>query len=265
MNASAQARRALEADLKSAVGLDQLELHYQPIQDIRSGAVTAYEALVRWRHPERGMIPPLDFIPLAEETNLIIPIGAWVLQKACSDMASRSGDVKVAVNFSPIQFKNPRLVETVRSALQASGLAPHRLKVEITESTLMQRDSLTIKLLKELQSLGVTIAMDDFGTGYSSLSYLQSYPINCIKIDRSFTKTLGEANSATAIVRAITTLAAAMGMSTIAEGVETKAQFEELSALGCTEVQGYYISAPKPASEILPRSDVAPTLQCQAA
>ena len=172
-------------------------------------------------------------------------------------MASRSGDVQVAVNFSPIQFKNPRLVETVRNALQASRLAPHRLKVEITESTLMQRDRLTIKLLKELQGLGATIAMDDFGTGYSSLSYLQTYPINCIKIDRAFIKVLGEANSASAIVRAITTLATAMGMSTIAEGVETKAQYDELATLGCTEVQGYYISAPKPASEILPKSDVA--------
>jgi diguanylate cyclase (GGDEF)-like protein len=253
MNAAAKSRSEMEAGLKIAIVERQFELHYQPIVDIRSKRITAYEALVRWRHPTRGMIPPVEFIPIAEETGVIIPIGTWVLQQACKEMAARSSHVKVAVNFSPIQFKNPDLVKIVKAALDDSGLEPHRLEVEITESTLMQKDSITIKLLEELRDLGVHISMDDFGTGYSSLSYLQTYPIHCIKIDRSFVSTLGKQGSAAAIVKAITTLAVCLGMSTIAEGVETQQQLEELEALGCDEAQGYYFSQPKPAAEILPR------------
>ncbi len=255
MHAMAQSRRALEASLKEAVENEQLELHYQPIMAIDTGEVTGYEALVRWRHPERGLVPPMEFIPLAEETGMIVQIGAWVLRRACADMAQRPGTLKVAVNFSPVQFKTPDLVATVKAALDDAGLDPQRLEVEITESTLMQKDGLTIRLLEELRALGVQIAMDDFGTGYSSLAYLQSYPINCIKIDRSFVMTLGHSNSAAAIIRAITTLATSLGMSTVAEGVETREQLMELGLLGCTEAQGFYFSPPKPAAEILPGAE----------
>jgi diguanylate cyclase (GGDEF)-like protein len=253
MNAVARARRTLEANLKTAIAEEQFELHYQPINAAGTRIVTGYEGLLRWRHPERGLVAPMEFIPIAEETGLIIQIGKWVLTKACSDMAQRPGALKVAVNLSPVQFKNPALIEIVKNALAKSGLSPSRLEVEITESTLMQRDALTIKQLEQLRALGVKIAMDDFGTGYSSLSYLQHYPIDCIKIDRSFVGALGKQPSATAIVRAITTLASSLGMTTIAEGVETELQLETLTILGCTEVQGYFFSPPRPANEILPQ------------
>jgi EAL domain-containing protein (putative c-di-GMP-specific phosphodiesterase class I) len=259
MDEAARARHVVEDGLKLAIENNQLELHYQPINDISSQTATGYEALVRWRHPERGLVPPMEFIPIAEETGLIIPIGAWVLLQACKDMVHRPAHLKVAVNFSPIQFKDPQLVEAVKAALTESGLPPNRLEIEITESTLMRRDSLTIKHLQELQALGVHISMDDFGTGYSSLSYLQSYPISSIKIDRSFVKTLGSDKSAAAIVRAITTLASCLGMSTIAEGVETKEQLAELLSLGCDEAQGYYFSKPMPAADILPVVNPAPS------
>lgn len=256
MNASAQARRALEVDLRAAVDRQQLTLHYQPVVDIESRRVTGYEALVRWHHPERGLISPAEFIPIAEETGLIVPIGAWVLQAACAEIAKHPAPLKVAVTFSAIQFKTPNLVAMVRDALALSALEPNRLEIEITESTLMQKDSTTIKQLQELQDLGVRIALDDFGTGYSSLSYLQTYPIQCIKIDRSFVSTLGEKRSAAPIIRAIVTLASILGMRTVAEGVETKQQLNELALLGCTEAQGYYFSSPKPAPEIWPESTV---------
>jgi diguanylate cyclase (GGDEF)-like protein len=252
MGATARARREIEESLRTALDARQLELHYQPIVSLESGRPTGYEALLRWRHPERGLIPPAVFVPVAEETGLIIPIGAWVIETACREIARRSSDLRLAVNLSPIQFNSPHLADTIRQALATSGLEARRLEVEITESTLMQRDNVTIGLLSELRAMGVKIAMDDFGTGYSSLSYLHTYPINCIKIDRSFVKTLGENASAAAIVGAITNLARALGMTTTAEGVETRAQLEQLAANGCTEVQGYYFSAPRPADEILP-------------
>lgn len=252
MDAAAQARREIETGLKIALEQNQFELHYQPINDISTKAVTGYEALVRWLHPERGLLPPGEFVPVAEETGLIVAIGAWVLRQACMDMATRSSHLKVAVNFSPIQFMDPQLVSVVKDALATSGLAPSRLEVEITESTLMRRDSLTIKHLTELRAIGVAILMDDFGTGYSSLSYLQTYPISCIKIDRSFIMSLADGKSSAAIVRAITTLANSLGMSTIAEGVETIDQLEVLRRLGCTEAQGYYFARPKPVDEIMP-------------
>jgi diguanylate cyclase (GGDEF)-like protein len=253
MNAVARARRTLEASLKTAIAEEQFELHYQPINAAGTRIVTGYEGLLRWRHPERGLVAPMEFIPIAEETDLIIQIGKWVINKACSDMAQRPSPLKVAVNLSPVQFKNPALIELVKNALARSGLAPSRLEVEITESTLMQRDAVTIKQLEALRALGVQIAMDEFGTGYSSLSYLQHYPIDCIKIDRSFVGALGKQPSATAIVRAITTLASSLGMTTIAEGVETELQLETLAILGCAEVQGYFFSPPRPANEILPQ------------
>ncbi len=252
MNAAAKKRRDVEDGLREALKRNQLEVHYQPITSIATRKITAYEALVRWRHPTRGLVPPFEFIPIAETTGLIVPLGEWVLRQACQDMAQRDTSISVAVNFSPIQFKDAGLVQMVENALQMSGLAPERLKVEITESTLMQRDSKTINHLKALKALGIQIAMDDFGTGYSSLSYLHTYPINCIKIDRSFVMCLGESEGAAAIIKAITSLATSLKMSTIAEGVETSAQLEALAGLGCTEAQGFYFSRPKPAGEILP-------------
>ena len=252
MQAAIEARHALETRLRTALDQRQLELFYQPIVNIKSKAVSGYEALVRWRHPQLGLIAPGDFIPIAEETGLINPIGAWVLQTACTEMARRPAHLRVAVNFAPVQFRSASLTDMVRDALSSSGLAPARLDVEITESTLMQKDSTTIKQLRELRALGVRIVLDDFGTGYSSLSYLQTFPIGCIKIDRSFIEGLDVNPGATAIVRAITTLAATLDVDTVAEGVETQQQFDELRQLGCTEVQGYLISPPKPAVEILP-------------
>lgn len=252
MFAAHEARRALGLSLRAAIIEDQLELHYQPIFDLKAQKIVGYEALTRWRHPTLGQVPPADFIPVAEETRLIMPLGTWVLNTACRDMAKRPSHLRVSVNVSPIQFRSADLVSTIRSALAASGLAPERLEIEITESTLMQRDSTTISQIMELHALGVRIVMDDFGTGYSSLSYLHTYPISAIKIDRSFVKSLGEKKSGAAIIRAIITLASALGMTTVAEGVETSEQYEQLTSLGCTEVQGYYISPPKAESEILP-------------
>lgn len=252
MHEQHRARRRLEEDLKRAIEGNQFELHYQPIVCIDTNEVTAYEALIRWTHPERGNVPPLDFIPLAEETGLIGPIGAWVMQKACNDISKRSGQARVAINLSPVQFRDRNLVDIVVSALNSSGLPPSRLEVEITESALLQDDALTQQHLSALKDLGVHITMDDFGTGYSSLSYLMSYPIQSLKIDRSFVQGLGESANLSAIVKTITTLASSLGLSTTAEGVETERQLALLRELGCTEAQGYYFSKPKPAAEILP-------------
>lgn len=247
------ARRRLEEDLRRALDQGQFELHYQPIVSIGDTTrVTAYEALIRWRHPERGNVPPLDFIPLAEESGLIGPIGAWVLQTACNEMSRREGDARIAINLSPVQFRDASLVAIVMSALETSGLSPSRLEIEITESALLQDCQLTQRHLDDLRGLGVHITMDDFGTGYSSLSYLMSYPIQSLKIDRSFVQGLGENANRAAIVKTITTLATSLELSTTAEGVETLQQLEFLRDLGCTEAQGYYFSKPKPAAEILP-------------
>jgi EAL domain-containing protein (putative c-di-GMP-specific phosphodiesterase class I) len=205
---------------------------------------------VRWMHPLRGMTPPADFIPLAEETGLIVPIGNWVLRKACADAAGWSQDVCVAVNLSPAQFKNRDLVPSVIAALSAAGLAAHRLELEITESVLLQDSEATLATLHKLRDFGVRISMDDFGTGYSSLSYLRSFPFDKIKIDQSFVHELASRGDSMAIVRAVTGLGKSLGISTTAEGVETKEQLALLRSEGCTEVQGYLFSPPRPATEV---------------
>lgn len=252
MRDAATERVALEADLGVAIEKNQLEVHYQSIVDIRSGRIAGYEALLRWRHPERGLISPTVFIPIAEESGLIVKIGFWVLRQACHDIASQPSPLKVAVNFSPLQFKDPQLVDKVRLALAESRLQPSRLEVEITESTLLQQDAVTVGHLHALNALGIRVLMDDFGTGYSSLSYLQAFPFSCIKIDRSFVSSLGDNPDAMAIVRAITSLANSLGMETVAEGVESREQLDLLMTLDCTRAQGFYLSRPGPASEVLP-------------
>jgi diguanylate cyclase (GGDEF)-like protein len=246
-------RRQLEADLSVAVERGELVLHYQPKINMKPGhEVCGYEALVRWNHPVHGMLPPLEFIALAEDTGQIVQIGEWVLLQACMDLAAQPEHLTIAVNCSPVQLGRGDVIGAVRAALLASGLAASRLEIEITESVLMKNDKVILAKLLELRALGVRISLDDFGTGYSSLSYLQSYPVDCIKIDRSFVKTLGQEQSAGPIVRAIVALAGALHMSTVAEGVETQQQLDELTLSGCTAVQGYLFSRPRAAADILP-------------
>ena len=250
MDARAQARRILELDLRAALQRHEFEVYYQPIRDVASDEVVAFEALVRWNHSLRGLISPVNFIPLAEETGLIVRLGDWVLRQACMDAAGWPQDVDVAVNLSPVQFKNPNLVSSVKAALAASGLAPNRLELEITESVLLQNSETTLAVLHELRAFGVRISLDDFGTGYSSLSYLRSFPFDKIKIDRSFVSELTTRDDSMAIVRAVTGLGKSLGIVTTAEGVETEAQFELLRREGCTQAQGYLFSQPRPAAEV---------------
>ena len=250
MDARAQARRLLELDLRAALKRGEFEVYYQPIRDVAKDVVVAFEALVRWNHSLRGLISPVNFIPLAEETGLIVPLGEWVLRQACMDAAGWSQDVCVAVNLSPVQFKNPSLVSTVKEALRASGLPAHRLELEITESVLLQNSEATLAVLHELRGFGVRISLDDFGTGYSSLSYLRSFPFDKIKIDRSFVSELATRDDSMAIVRAVTGLGKSLGIVTTAEGVETDAQFDLLRQEGCTQAQGYLFSRPRPAAEV---------------
>ena len=250
MDARAQARRLLELDLRAALQREEFEVYYQPIRDVAKDVVVAFEALVRWNHPLRGMIPPVNFIPLAEETGLIVPLGDWVLRQACMDAAGWSQDVCVAVNLSPVQFKNPSLVSPVKEALKASGLPAQRLELEITELVLLQNSEATLAVLHELRGFGVRISLDDFGTGYSSLSYLRSFPFDKIKIDRSFVSELATRDDSMAIVRAVTGLGKSLGIVTTAEGVETDAQFDLLRQEGCTQAQGYLFSRPRPAAEV---------------
>ncbi len=250
MDARMQARRTIEIDLRKALANGEFELFYQPLVDMQTEYVTGFEALIRWRHPERGMIAPLDFIHVAEETGLIVPIGDWVLRQACAEAATWPSRVKVAVNLSPIQFQKKGLLPSVVSALAASGLSPNRLELEITESVLLQEGDATLAALKELRELGVRISMDDFGTGYSSLSYLRKFPFDKIKIDRSFICDMSEHSDSLAIVRAVIAMGSGLGIATTAEGVETSAQFKQLKLEGCTEVQGFLFSPPRPAVEL---------------
>ncbi len=243
MDAQMQARRLLELDLRRAVQCGELEVFYQPLIDVHDRIVAGFEALLRWRHPERGIVAPEEFIPLAEEIGIIVPIGEWVLRQACTDAASWPGTLKVAVNFSPVQFRSRNLLNAVASALSISGLTPGRLELEITETVMLQETDATLATLHELRKLGVRIAMDDFGTGYSSLSYLRRFPFDRIKIDQSFVRDLGKRNDCRAIIRAVTSLSSELGIQTTAEGVETQEQLDTLAGIGCTEVQGYLFSA----------------------
>lgn len=252
MDALMQERRALEADLRVGIQQGQFEVHYQPLLDLATGAITCFEALVRWQHPTRGLMLPAEFIPIAEESNLIIPIGEWVLRQACRDAAAWPESIKVAVNLSPAQFKRGDLIAVTVSALTSAGLDPQRLELEITESVLLHDEAWVRSLLDRLSALGVRIAMDDFGTGYSSLSYLRSFPFAKIKIDRSFVEELGGEAESLAIVQATIQLSRKLGMETTAEGVETTEQLDILTAEGCTHAQGFHISRPVPAEAIEP-------------
>jgi len=251
MDARVQARRRLEMDLRAALNDEAFEVHYQPLVSLASGEVRSLEALIRWPHPERGMIPPSEFIPVAEETGLITQLGLFVLRRACEDAAKWPGDVKVAVNLSPIQFKSGALLQSVRDALKDAGLAPTRLELEITETLLLDKSELVTATLHALRALGVHISMDDFGTGYSSLSYLRSFPFDKIKIDRSFVHDIGENADSQAIVRAIVSLGSSLGIKITAEGVESESDLAYLKAEGCTEGQGYLFSKAQPQAEIL--------------
>jgi len=250
MDARMRARRTLERDLRMALVNGEFELYYQPFVNLQRNEVCAFEALLRWHHPERGMVSPAEFIPVAEEIGLIVPIGEWVVRTACAEAATWPERIKVAVNLSPVQFKNPNLVQMVFSALTVSGLQGRRLELEITESALLQNSAATLATVHQLRALGVQISMDDFGTGYSSLGYLQSFPFDKIKIDRSFINNLSKGAGALAILKAITTLANSLGVATIAEGVETREQLEIIRAEGCSEMQGFLFSPARPATEI---------------
>jgi diguanylate cyclase (GGDEF)-like protein len=249
MDARMQLRRKMELDLRRALTLGEFEVYYQPLITLKTQKISGFEALLRWHHPERGMVPPLEFIPVAEEIGLIGQIGAWVLKRACLEAATWPDDIHIAVNLSPAQFKHRAVVLDVVAALGASGLPAHRLEVEITETVLLQDTESTVRILDELRNLGVRISMDDFGTGYSSLAYLQKFSFDKIKIDRSFVKNISERPQSIAIIRAVTALSISLGMKTTAEGVETEEELQTLKDEGCTEVQGYLFSKPVPAAQ----------------
>jgi len=250
MDLQMQARRILEQDLRKALPAGEFELYYQPVVNLASNVISGFEALIRWNHPEQGVVAPGAFIPLAEDIGLIVPIGEWVIRQACATAARWPEDLHVAVNISAIQFRNPGLMQVIVGALAASGLPATRLEIEITETVLLQDKETTLAILHQLRALGVGIAMDDFGTGYSSLTYLQCFPFDKIKIDRSFVKDITENTGSLNIVRAVAALAIGMGMTATAEGVETREQLDKVTSEGCTKVQGFLFSQPLPVHEI---------------
>jgi diguanylate cyclase (GGDEF)-like protein len=250
MGEQMQSRRILEQDLRKALPSGEFELYYQPVVNLRTATVSGFEALIRWNHPQRGLISPAAFIPLAEETGFIVPMGEWVIRQACMTAARWPEHLHVAVNISASQFRSAGLMQIIVGALAASRLKATRLEIEITETVLLQDKEATLGILHQLRALGVRIAMDDFGTGYSSLTYLQSFPFDKIKIDRSFVKDITENAGSLNIVRAVAALANGMGMTATAEGVETTEQLDRITAEGCTEMQGYLFSRPLPAADI---------------
>ncbi len=250
MNEEINNRRQIEIDLREAIERNELELHYQPIIDLKRNVITGFEALTRWRHPVKGMVPPAVFIPVAEDSGLILLLGAWALREACRNAAQWPHNLKIAVNLSPVQFSTPNLFNVIESTLAETGLEPQRLELEITERIFMDNSEKTLSILHRLKKLGVCISMDDFGTGYSSLSYLRSFPYDKIKVDRAFVSDLADGTEHVVIVQAVVSIARALGMTTTAEGVETAGQKEFLAALGCNEGQGYLFSRPVPLDEV---------------
>lgn len=264
MSAELEARNTLEGDLRDAIARCLFEVHYQPFFDVETGRRRGLEALIRWRHPTRGLIPPDQFIPLAEETGLIVPLGEWIIRQACDDATSWAADTKVSVNLSPVQFKQAELFDVIESALRKSGLPPQRLEIEITESVLLERAAENYAFMERLKGIGVSLALDDFGTGYSSLSCLTTFPFDKIKIDKSFMGSLAMRHKSSAIISSIVTLASGLNMSVTAEGVETREQLEELKMLGVNFAQGYLLGRPVPIGELegqpqspRPRQDAA--------
>ena len=254
MNAFARERLELESGLRAAIEQREFELHYQPKVDIATGRIDSAEALIRWRHPKRGLIPPAGFIPLAEETGLIVPMGEWALAEACRQARTWQAagvHLRVAVNLSARQFRQDRLIESVRTALTASRLEPRYLELELTESAVMQDAEISEQIMRRLSELGLRLSVDDFGTGYSSLSYLRRLPLDKLKIDRSFIREVTSSRDDAEIVRAIVSLAHNLHLKVIAEGVETAEQLSFLRSLGCDQYQGYLCSKPLPAGEFI--------------
>jgi predicted signal transduction protein with EAL and GGDEF domain len=250
MDLQMQTRRIMEQELRKALPAGEFELYYQPVVNLVSNEISGFEALLRWNHPTQGMIAPATFIPLAEEIGFIVPLGEWVIRQACAAAVRWPEDLRVAVNISAVQFRNPGLMQVIVGALANSGLNPTRLEIEITETVLLENKQTTLDVLHQLRALGVRIAMDDFGTGYSSLTYLQCFPFDKIKIDRSFVKDIADNTGSLNIVRAVAALANGMGMTATAEGVETREQLDRITSEGCTEMQGFLFSQPLPAHEI---------------
>jgi diguanylate cyclase (GGDEF)-like protein len=244
MEGEARTRLELAMDLRTSINRDEFELHYQPVVSLADESWIGAEALVRWRHPQRGLVSPAAFIPLAEDTGMIVALGEWVLNRACRDAAAWPSHLSIAVNLSPVQIRNGNLVEVVKRALASSGLAAGRLELEVTESVLLEHNAQNVKVLRELQELGISIVLDDFGVGYSSMSYLLSFPFNKIKIDRTFVAELPRRQDCAAIVSAVSGLARSLNIETTAEGVETAEQALLLRAAGCTLAQGYLFGRP---------------------
>jgi diguanylate cyclase (GGDEF)-like protein len=250
MNERLKARQSLEQDLRRGIEAGEFKLYYQPLLQTESQRVIGHEALIRWDHPTRGLVPPMEFIPIAEESGMIVPLGRWVLETACQEASLWPDDLQVSVNVSPVQFQQPDLGDMVMEILARTGFPPHRLELEMTESVLIQHAEQALATLEKLRAYGVRLSLDDFGTGYSSLSYLRRYPFNKIKIDRSFIQSLGDGSGAGVLARAIVALGHSLGMEVTAEGVETLEQYRFLEQEACNQVQGYLFGKPVPAEQI---------------